>query len=245
MGFRLCTVLSLALLTVFVTDVSSQGIIIDAAMRRILENFRNIMRNGNPETGFPVVAPYFNEDFFLNASLGGLLDFDIRMTPIRIEGLDAFDGRLSVDLSNLRFPFEFRYADEIIIDGFYDMNGRLYGLIPVFGIGNMFIRPKGVVASGWATIIDNGEGMLAMRDFSISLMIDSLETNIEGMLLGGELSDLLNVVIQDIVPSFLSNFPELMTNVLTAFVEPLLNRFLATRTMEDLLGLLFPRGIPN
>lgn len=65
------------------------------------------------------------------------------------------------------------------------------------------------------------------------------------MLLGGELSDLLNVVIQDIVPSFLRNFPELMTRVLTAFAEPLLNRFLATRSMEDLLGLLFPRGIPN
>ncbi|XP_053691326.1 uncharacterized protein LOC128739850 [Sabethes cyaneus] len=245
MKFQCCAISLLLLVAVGVPDVSSQGIIIDAAMRRILENFRQMMRTGNPETGFPVIAPYYNEDLFLNTSLGGLLDFDMRMTPIRIEGLDAFDGRLSVDLSNLRFPFEFRYNDEIIIDGFYDMNGRLYGLIPVFGVGNMFIRPKGVLVNGWATIIDNGEGMLALRDFSVSIMIDSLETNIQGMLLGGELSDLLNVVIQDIVPSFLRNFPDLTTRVLTAFVEPLLNRFLATRSMEDLLGLLFPRGIPN
>ncbi|XP_058822061.1 uncharacterized protein LOC131683782 [Topomyia yanbarensis] len=238
-GFSIVLVI---FMTLSVSDVSSQGIIVEAALRRILENFRQIMRNGNPETGFPVIAPYFNEDLFINASLGGLVDFDVRMTPIHIEGLDAFVGRLGVDLSNLRFPFEFRYDDEIIINGFYDMNGRLYGLIPIFGVGNVFIRPKGVLATGWATIVDNGEGMLALSDFSLSLMIDSLDTNIEGMLLGGELSDLLNVVIQDIVPSFLRNFPEGVTNLLTAFVKPLANRFLATRSMEDLLRLLFPRG---
>ncbi|XP_058449559.1 uncharacterized protein LOC131429447 [Malaya genurostris] len=232
----------MAVMVFGISEASSQRVVTDAIMRRILENFRQLMRTGNPETGFPVIAPYFNEDLSINASLGGLLDFDLRMTPIRIEGLDEFVGRLQVDLSNLRFPFEFRYDDEIIINGFYDMNGRLYGLIPVFGVGNFFIRPKGVLASGWATITDDGNGMLTLSDFSLSLMIDSLETNIEGMLFGGELSDLLNVVIQDIVPSFLRNFPESVTRLLSAFAKPLLNRFLATRSMEDLLALLFPRG---
>lgn len=101
--------------------------------------------------------------------------FDTRFTPIRIEGLDEFQGRLQVDLLSLRFPFEFRYDDEITISGFYDMNGRMYGLIPLFGIGNFFIRPKGVHLTGAATIGDNGEGMLTLTDFTIQLMIDSLE----------------------------------------------------------------------
>lgn len=148
------------------------------------------------------------------------------------------------------------------MSGFYDMNGRMYGLIPIFGIGNFFIRPKGVLLTGAATIGDNGEGMLTLTDFTIQLMIDSLEvrrkiyvsnnmlilfpyyfqTNIQGMLLGGDLSDLLNEVIQDIVPSILRNFPEGMSNLLSAAIFPMANRFLATRTMEDLLNLLFPRA---
>ncbi|XP_065092043.1 uncharacterized protein LOC135712884 [Ochlerotatus camptorhynchus] len=236
------SIVILAIMALGISDVSSQGIIVDAALRRILENFRQLMRTGNPETGMPVLAPYFNENVLMNVSFGGLFEFDARFTPIHIEGLDAFQGRLQVDLSTLQFPYEFRYDDEIVMSGFYDMNGRMYGLIPIFGMGNFFIRPKGVHINGTATITDDGEGMLTLADFTIQLMIDSLETNIQGMLLGGDLSDLLNEVIQDIVPSIFRNFPEGMTNLMSAAILPMANRFLATRTMEDLLSLLFPRA---
>nr|XP_040228058.2 uncharacterized protein LOC120952672 isoform X2 [Anopheles coluzzii] len=222
-----------------VKEVAGQNIILDAIMRRILENLRDLMRTGNPETGMPVLAPYHNPDLFINASFGGLLEFDARFTPMNIIGLDTFVGRLQVDLATLRFPFEFRFA-EISANGFYDANGRLWGLIPIFGIGDFSVRPRDVVATGFATITDNGQGFLKLSDFSISLQIGSLESNIQGLLLGGDLSDLLNAVIQDIVPSVLRNFPDGMTNLLNALVVPIANRFLATRTMEDLMGLLFP-----
>ncbi|XP_058117152.1 uncharacterized protein LOC131288851 [Anopheles ziemanni] len=229
----------MALTATGVQEVSGQNIILDAIMRRILENLREMMRTGNPETGMPILAPYHNPDLFINASFGGLLDFDARFTPMNIVGLDSFVGRLQVDLSNLRFPFEFRFS-ELSAHGFYDANGRLWGLIPIFGIGDFSVRPRDILATGFAQITDNGQGFLMLSDFSISLQIDSLESNIQGLLLGGELSDLLNAVIQDIVPSVLRNFPDGMTNLLNALVVPIANRFLATRTMEDLMGLLFP-----
>ncbi|XP_053659971.1 uncharacterized protein LOC128709013 [Anopheles marshallii] len=225
--------------TVGVNEVAGQNIVLDAIMRRILENLRELMRTGNPDSGMPVLAPYHNPDLFINASFGGLLDFDARFTPMNIVGLDTFTGRLQVELATLRFPFEFNFA-ELTANGFYDANGRLWGLIPIFGIGDFFVRPRNVVATGFATITDNGHGFLMLSDFSISLQIGSLESNIQGLLLGGDLSNLLNAVIQDIVPSVLRNFPEGMTNLLNALVIPIANRFLATRTMEDLMGLLFP-----
>lgn len=55
-------------------EVSGQNIILDAIMRRILENLREMMRTGNPETGMPILAPYHNPDLFINASFGGLLE---------------------------------------------------------------------------------------------------------------------------------------------------------------------------
>uniref|UniRef100_A0A182N489 Hemolymph juvenile hormone binding protein n=1 Tax=Anopheles dirus TaxID=7168 RepID=A0A182N489_9DIPT len=225
--------------TVGVHEVAGQNLVLDAIMRRILENFREMMRTGNPESGMPILAPYNNPDLFINASFGGLLDFDARFTPMNIIGLDTFVGRLQVDLSTLRFPFEFRF-DEISANGFYDANGRLWGLIPIFGIGDFAVRPRDILATGFASIADNGHGFLMLSDFSITLQIGSLESNIQGLLLGGDLSNLLNAVIQDIVPSVLRNFPEGMTNMLNALIIPIANRFLATRTMEDLMGLLFP-----
>uniref|UniRef100_T1DPV7 Putative hemolymph juvenile hormone binding protein n=1 Tax=Anopheles aquasalis TaxID=42839 RepID=T1DPV7_ANOAQ len=235
----LIVVALMALTATGVNEVAGQNIILDAIMRRILENLRDLMRTGNPETGMPVLAPYHNPDLFINASLGGLLDFDARFTPMNIVGLDTFVGRLQVDLATLRFPFEFRF-DELTASGFYDANGRLWGLIPIFGIGDFTVRPRNVLATGFATITDNGQGFLMLSDFSISLQMDALDSNIQGMLLGGDLSVLLNAVLQDIVPSVLRNFPEGMTNLLNALVVPIANRFLATRTMEDLMGLLFP-----
>uniref|UniRef100_A0AAG5CUJ0 Hemolymph juvenile hormone binding protein n=1 Tax=Anopheles atroparvus TaxID=41427 RepID=A0AAG5CUJ0_ANOAO len=235
----LIVVALMALTATGVQEVSGQNIILDAIMRRILENLREMMRTGNPETGMPILAPYHNPDLFINASFGGLLDFDARFTPMNIIGLDTFVGRLQVDLSNLRFPFEFRFS-ELSANGFYDANGRLWGLIPIFGIGDFSVRPRDILATGFAQITDNGQGFLMLSDFSISLQIGALESNIQGLLLGGDLSDLLNAVIQDIVPSVLRNFPDGMTNLLNALVVPIANRFLATRTMEDLMGLLFP-----
>ncbi|XP_035772878.1 uncharacterized protein LOC118456329 [Anopheles albimanus] len=235
----LIVVALMALTATGVNEVAGQNIILDAIMRRILENLRELMRTGNPETGMPVLAPYHNPDLFINASFGGLLDFDARFTPMNIVGLDTFVGRLQVDLATLRFPFEFRFA-ELTASGFYDANGRLWGLIPVFGIGDFTVRPRNVLATGFATITDNGQGFLKLADFSISLQMDALDSDIQGLLLGGDLSVLLNAVLQDIVPSILRNFPDGMTNLLNALVVPIANRFLATRTMEDLMGLLFP-----
>ncbi|XP_058060650.1 uncharacterized protein LOC131211262 [Anopheles bellator] len=235
----LIVVALMALTATGVNEVAGQNIILDAIMRRILENIRELLRTGNPETGFPVMAPYNNPNLFINTSFGGLLDFDARFTPMNIIGLDTFDGRLQVELTTLRFPFELRFT-ELTASGFYDANGSLWGLIPIFGIGNFQVRPRGVLATGFATITDNGQGFLKLADFSITLQMDGLESNIQGLLLGGELSNLLNAVIQDIVPSVLRNFPDGMTNLLNALVVPIANRFLATRTMEDLMGLLFP-----
>ncbi|XP_052870962.1 uncharacterized protein LOC128276545 [Anopheles cruzii] len=235
----LIVVALMALTATGVNEVAGQNIILDAIMRRILENIRDLLRTGNPETGFPVMAPYNNPNLFINASFGGLLDFDARFTPMNIVGLDTFEGRLQVELTTLRFPFEFRFT-ELTAHGFYDASGNLWGLIPIFGIGNFQVRPRGVLATGFATITDNGQGFLKLADFSITLQMDGLESNIQGLLLGGDLSNLLNAVIQDIVPSVLRNFPDGMTNLLNALVVPIANRFLATRTMEDLMGLLFP-----
>lgn len=58
------------------------------------------------------------------------------------------------------------------------------------------------------------------------------------MLLGGELSDLLNVVIQDLIPSVLINFAPEVTDIISRVGIPIADSVLNTMTLEDLFALI-------
>lgn len=103
---------------------------------------RDAMRNGNPETGFPILAPYQNPRADVSWQFGHLIDLDGELRNIRIDGLDGFritDVRLS--LLTLRFVFDFTWP-QVVATGWYNLNGRFAGLIPIFGQGNYRIDPR-------------------------------------------------------------------------------------------------------
>ena len=103
------------------------------------------MRNGNPETGFPILAPYQNPNLAVSWKFGHLVDLDGEMRNIRIEGLDGFritDVRLS--LLTMRFVFDFTWP-QVLATGWYNLNGRFAGLIPIFGQGNYRIEPRSML----------------------------------------------------------------------------------------------------
>lgn len=106
---------------------------------------RDAMRNGNPETGFPILAPYQNPNAAVSWKFGHLIDLDGEMRNIRIEGLDGFritDVRLS--LLTMRFVYDFTWP-QVLATGWYNLNGRFAGLIPIFGQGNYRIEPRSML----------------------------------------------------------------------------------------------------
>jgi hypothetical protein len=103
---------------------------------------RDAMRSGNPETGFPILAPYQNPNAAVSWKFGHLIDLDGELRNIRIDGLDGFrisDVRLS--LLTMRFVFDFTWP-QVLATGWYNLNGRFAGLIPIFGQGNYRIDPR-------------------------------------------------------------------------------------------------------
>lgn len=98
---------------------------------------RNEMRNGNPYTGFPVIAPLLVPLFEdVEWRFGHLVDLEGELRNLRIDGLDGFqiiNARLS--LLTMRFTFDFLFPN-IVATGWYNLNGRFGGLIPIFGQGN-------------------------------------------------------------------------------------------------------------
>lgn len=103
---------------------------------------RQEMRTGNPATGLPILAPFQSPNEEVSMSFGHLVDLDGELRNVRLDGLDTyqiFDVRLS--LLTMRLAFDFMWP-QLLATGWYNLNGRFAGLIPIYGQGNYRIDPR-------------------------------------------------------------------------------------------------------
>uniref|UniRef100_A0A4Y0BRV8 Hemolymph juvenile hormone binding protein n=1 Tax=Anopheles funestus TaxID=62324 RepID=A0A4Y0BRV8_ANOFN len=210
---------------------------LDEALAQLLENIRELLRTGDPERGIPVMAPLQTDQLDVDLSLGGLLDFTAILRNLFVDGLDRFQGTLTLNVIQMEFRYDFLFPD-VVARGQYDANGRLFGLIPVFGLGNFNVAPRDLRIQGTALLRQLPSGYLHMPELKANVRLGSLQNNIEGMLLGGELSDLLNEVIQDLVPSVLVNFAPEVTEIISRVGIPIADSILNTMTLDDLFALI-------
>uniref|UniRef100_A0A182JMR6 Hemolymph juvenile hormone binding protein n=1 Tax=Anopheles atroparvus TaxID=41427 RepID=A0A182JMR6_ANOAO len=210
---------------------------LDEALAQLLENIRELLRTGDPERGIPVLAPLQTDRLDVDLSFGGLLDFTAILRNLFVDGLDRFRGTLTLNVMQMEFRYDITFPD-VVARGHYDANGRLFGLIPVFGIGNFQVAPRNLRIQGTALLRQLPSGYLHMPALNANVRLDSLQNNIEGMLLGGDLSDLLNVVIQDLIPSVLINFAPEVTEIISRVGIPIADSILNTMTMDDLFALI-------
>uniref|UniRef100_A0A1Y9H2A1 Hemolymph juvenile hormone binding protein n=1 Tax=Anopheles dirus TaxID=7168 RepID=A0A1Y9H2A1_9DIPT len=215
----------------------SQRTTLDEALAQLLENIREILRTGDPERGIPVMAPLQTDQLNVDLSLGGLLDFSAILRNLFVDGLDRFQGTLTLNVMLMEFRYDLLFPD-VVAHGQYDADGRLFGLIPVFGFGNFHVAPRDLRIQGTAQLRQLPSGYLHMNELRANVRLGSLQNNIDGMLLGGELSDLLNEVIQDLVPSVLVNFASEVTDIISRVGIPIADSILNTMTMDDLFALI-------
>jgi hypothetical protein len=137
--------------TIFCCGSSSQD---DDRTSRVISNINEVifhafdvllrekMRSGNPETGFPILAPLQVPSAAVSWQFGHLVDLDGELRNVRVDGLDSYrisDARLS--LLTMRFVFDFTWP-QVLATGWYNLNGRFGGLIPIFGQGNFRLDPR-------------------------------------------------------------------------------------------------------
>lgn len=103
---------------------------------------RGEMRNGNPYTGFPVMAPFRSDRNAVAWRFGHLVELEGELRNLRIDGLDGFQIiDASLNMRTMRFTYDFIFPS-IMISGWYNLNGRFGGLIPIFGQGNFMIDSR-------------------------------------------------------------------------------------------------------
>lgn len=64
------------------------------------------------------------------------------------------------------------------------------------------------------------------------------QTNIQGILGGGELSNVINAMVMDLVPGFFRTFEDQISVTLSNFLLPRINPLLSGLTLDDIRNLL-------
>lgn len=81
----------------------------------------------------------------------------------------------------------------------------------------------------------NRDGFLNMDSITAEMYMDEFNVKMDNLLTGGDLSDLLNQVIPDIVPSSFNNFPERVSSRLQKKVLPIANKILNTINIKGIM----------
>lgn len=156
----------------------------------------------------------------------------------------------------MKSKFNFTFPD-IIAQGFQDIRGHVFTVLPHWAYGDFYVAPvskfkshisnknlslilfffkkKDVKFFGEAKMSINREGFLNMDRLTAEMYMDEFNSKMDNLLTGGDLSDLLNRIIPDIVPSSLDNFPERVTAKLQKKILPVANAILNTINIKEIM----------
>jgi hypothetical protein len=101
---------------------------------------REELRKGNEH--FPVLAPFESFEEFITFRVGHLVNLTGVAKNVYIDGLDGYhviDSRFSK--LTMRLAFDIVWP-QVLMTGWYNLDGRFGGLIPIYGQGNYRIDLK-------------------------------------------------------------------------------------------------------
>ncbi|KAK0172172.1 hypothetical protein PV328_005521 [Microctonus aethiopoides] len=200
-----------------------------------LENdLRRIMRDGNNTLGIPKLDVFESSEQIFQIDTHQLL-VDGTLFDFFVEGVSNYrvdDGDISLFPPKVTVSMSF---PEILAKGFYAFNGEALGVIPLYGEGKF-----DVIIRDFSFDAAIGIGLKGDLVKSLKLNIDlkTLKLDATGLYHDNNISDILSVVISDMVPNFIRDFH----NSITAYVEPIIidivNEQLNGMSWKDLIGII-------
>ncbi|XP_069687791.1 uncharacterized protein [Periplaneta americana] len=209
----------------------------DSIINFLNTNVRQIMLEGSEELGIPILDPLKIDH----------LDIDLQMDPIALtgtaDGVEVLEistfvvDKIKTNLLMLNAEFAF-HVPEIIAKGVnYNIEGSLSDMIPIYGSGAFEAVVEGLSISG-KLYLGSNNSYIYIKQLDLDVNITALTTHFEGLLGGGDLSDLANEVISDMAPEVFENAKPELIPVLSEAVINLANEKLDGVTLQDLLDLI-------
>jgi len=217
---------------------------IDDAIIDLLDTtVRQMILEGAPDLGLPVLDPFYLDHLDLDVNLDSTIQLQGSLDGVEVRNLATFVvDNIKANILLLRLDFGLSVPELVVEGEHYSIDGNLGGLLPVYGEGRFDISVKGLSLAGTVTLGSNNS-FLYIKTLNVDINLTSVKTNLEGLLGGGDLSDIANQIISDMVPDLLEELkPTLLPDIIQLVIE-LANEKLDGVTLQDILDLINGGGV--
>jgi len=209
--------------------------LLDDFIMAIINNFKNIIVDGNPCLGIPPLDPLYMPGFPLNISTpllkmkGNVADIDsIGLKSLEVTSLSCNLITLAVDLVMNMPSFH--------IGGQYDVEGMALIIFPIYGRGPFSLDIDNFQINGHGQLGARLNGSLVMRNLDFTMEMQSMAIKFEGLLGGGELGDVINEIIQIIGLDVYNTVRAILHDTLMTVMIDFINFSLKDVLLSDIIG---------
>jgi len=208
-------------------------------IRATLLNLKGQMPTGIPELHIPVLDPLGIPTIDEHIKEGAA-DVKILVDNLKIDGLSKFETRMvETDLQDLRLTLTLSIP-RVSGNAVYDLNGKIFNLIPLYGKGGASVQIIDCVCTASAALTMTADGHLQADKFDIDPSFGAIMVNLENILGGGNLGKVVNGLISVIGPTLFNRFKPEIRNELNKIIRGELNKALSQVKLSDIQGGLIP-----
>ncbi|XP_033209703.1 uncharacterized protein LOC117168289 [Belonocnema kinseyi] len=207
--------------------------------KEVIENFKDILRNGNETFGIPAMDPYKSDPLKLSYKS------DKFRGKLNIESVDVFGtsnyvvNKAAFKMVGLKMCLGLRWNKLRGDINAYNFNGILFNLTDVYGKGNaeFTIRDFDVFTSVFLKI-NPATKKLAIKHIDTQFSLGSFQFYSEGIYNDRDISQVVSAIISDMAPKFIQMYQKELTDVVKEILTDFGNEFLSRKTLKDLLDLI-------
>jgi len=230
--------IALALLVLSVAHADES---VNNYIRAILQNLKGQMTTGIPDMKVPVLDP-LNIPTINEHIKEGVADVKILVDKLNIEGLSKFETQMvDANIQDLRLSLSL-FIPRVSGKAYYDLDGKIFNIIPLYGKGDANVQVVDLTAIGSAALSITADGHLKMNDFSLDIGFGSVFVNLQNILGGGNLGQVVNGVINVIGKSLFDKFKPDIKREMSKAILGEINKALSKVKLSDIQGGLIPSG---
>jgi len=234
------TLIALIALVAFAASVQADDSVNDY-IKMILENIKGQMTTGIPDMKIPVLDPLSIPKIDEHIK-EGVADIKILVDQLKVDGLSKFDTRsVDADLQNLRLSLDL-FIPQIAANAVYNLDGKIFNIIPLYGKGPAHVNVVDVTVSASAGLTITADGHLQAQEMKMDLKFGSIFCNLENILGGGSLGNLVNGVVTMLGKNIFDHFQPDIMRELNKVIRLELNKALKDVSLADIQGGLIPGG---
>ncbi|XP_037037542.1 uncharacterized protein LOC119075248 [Bradysia coprophila] len=223
----------LILMSIQATPIHSLPNPINKILLEKIEDIRSRMPCGI--NGGPGLVPFREQFVDVTYNNSTNIGIDGFLQDLLIDNLNSFVVD-KIDFSLLRLKLDFGFTlPHTLIQGQYNITGQYSSRIKIWGSGPFSVELNDLQLSG-SLLLRIHQGYLDMTQLQTLLALNSLSSNIAGILGSDEASFVFNKMIEELLPKMLDTYSTDIGQMISEYLRPIANQHLHKLTLSDIIG---------